>query len=134
MRDNMRNTINYYYNLNPKKINQIFHYYYFYVDNELYYFKIFTRNVKDILAIYKLNRELIRKNIMVNEIINNRDNTVVTYINQIPYILTKVSVNINKPICLAEISYLSNVRVSYSNELMRGNWANLWALKIDREF
>ena len=131
MRDNMRNTINYYYNLNPKKINQIFHYYYFYVDNELYYFKIFTRNVKDILAIYKLNRELIRKNIMVNEIINNRDNTVVTYINQIPYILTKVSVNINKPICLAEISYLSNVRVSYSNELMRGNWANLWALKID---
>ena len=55
----MKNTINYYYNLNPNKINQIFDYYYFYIDNELYYFNIYTKNIKDIEAIYKFNQELI---------------------------------------------------------------------------
>ena len=46
-----KNTINYYYNLNPNKINHIFDYYYFYIDNELYYFCVYTKNVKDIEAI-----------------------------------------------------------------------------------
>ncbi len=127
----MKNTINYYYNLNPNKINQIFHYYYFYVDNELYFFKIFTRRENDIQAIYQFNQELLKRNILVNEIINNRTNTIITYVNQIPYLLTKISININKPIYLSEISYLSNIRISYHEQLMRGNWAKLWTLKID---
>ena len=127
----MKNTINYYYNLNPNKINQIFHYYYFYVDNELYYFKIYTRREKDIQAIYQFNQEMLHRNIMVNEIVNNRNNNIITYVNQIPYILTKISININKPIYLTEISYLSNIYIPYKEELMRSNWANLWANKID---
>lgn len=127
----MKNTINYYYNLNPNKINQIFHYYYFYVDNELYYFTIYTKNPKDIRAIYDFNQALIRKNVLVHEILNNRNNTILTYVNQVPYILIKVMVNINKPIGLAEISYLSSVHITYPQELMRSNWGNLWVDKID---
>ena len=127
----MKNAINYYYNLNPNKINQLFNYYYFYVDNELYFFKIYNRKLDDIGAIYQFNQEMIRHNILVNEIINNRTNTIVTYIHQIPYILLKVSVNINKPINLAEISYLSNLRFTYNDKLMKDNWVNLWAIKID---
>ena len=127
----MKNTINYYYNLNPSKINQIFHYYYFYVDHELYYFKIYTKDEKHINSIYLFNQEMLKRNIMVNEIINNRNHTILTYVNHIPYILMKVSVNINKPICLAEISYLSNISIPYQDDLMRSNWANLWAEKVD---
>lgn len=127
----MKNTINYYYNLNPNKINQIFNYYYFYVDNELYYFSVYTKNVKDIEAIYKFNQELIQRNVLVNEIINNRTRTILTYVNQVPYVLSKINVNINKPIVLGEISYLSEVPISYPKELMRANWANLWISKID---
>lgn len=127
----MKNTINYYYNLNPNKINQIFNYYYFYLDNELYYFSIFNKNIKDIQAIYKFNQELILKNVLVNEIINNRTGTILTFVNQVPYILTKINVNINKPINLAEISYLSSISINYPKELMRSNWANLWISKID---
>lgn len=127
----MKNTINYYYNLNPNKINQIFNYYYFYVDNELYYFTIYNRNPKDIQAIYEFNQEMIRNNILVNEIINNRTNTILTYINQIPYLLTKISININKPIRLEEIHYLSSIQLPYWDALMRSNWASLWANKID---
>jgi len=127
----MKNTINYYYNLNPNKINQIFNYYYFYIDNELYYFTIYNRNPKHILAIYEFNQKMLQNNILVNEILNNRTNTILTYVNQMPYLLVKVSVNINKPILLSEIFYLSNFKISYQNSLMRSNWANLWANKID---
>ena len=127
----MKNTINYYYNLNPNKINKIFNYYYFYVDNELYYFSIYTRDVKDIKAIYKFNQEMLNQNILFNEIINNQTGTILTFVNQIPYILTKINVNINKPIRLSEISYLSSIKISYPKELMRSNWANLWISKID---
>ena len=37
----MKNIINYYYNLNPEKINHLFQYYYFYLQQELYYFVIY---------------------------------------------------------------------------------------------
>ena len=127
----MKNTINYYYNLNPNKINHIFDYYYFYIDNELYYFSIYTRDVKDAIAIYKFYQELVLKVVLVNEIIDNRMGSVVTIVNQVPYILTKVNININKPIRLSEISYLSSVIISYPKELMRSNWGNLWINKID---
>ena len=110
----MKNTINYYYNLNPNKINHIFDYYYFYIDNELYYFSVYTRNVKDIEAIYKFNQEQVLKDVLVSEIINNRMGTIITIVNQVPYILTKVNVNINKPIRLSEVSYLSNVHISFN--------------------
>lgn len=127
----MKNIINYYYNLNPNKIKQIFNYYYFYVNNELYYFIIYNRKNEDIKAIYEYNQNMISKNIMVNEIINNTTNTIITFINQIPYILVKVSININKPISLAEIYYLSSYNIPYKSQMMRSNWANLWADKID---
>ena len=127
----MKKTINYYYNLNPNRINKIFDYYYFYINNELYYFVIYDRKIDDINAIYDFNRKMISSNILVNEIINNKDNSIVTYVNKIPYILMKVYVNINKNITLSEISYLSNYKILYSNNLMRSNWALLWIRKID---
>lgn len=127
----MKNAINYYYNLNPIKINQIFNYYYFYVDNELYNFIIYEKDTKSISYVYEFNKMLLSKNILVHEIINNRTNTILTFINQIPYLLIKISININKPIFLGEISYLSNIYIDYPNELTRANWNVLWTQKID---
>ncbi len=127
----MKNTINYYYNLNPNKISKIFDYYYFYLDNELYFFIIYKNKPDDIKAIYNFNQELINNNIMMNEIINNKNNTIITIVNRTPYILVKVQVNINKNVSLSEINYLSNIKASYPDNLMRSNWANLWSNKID---
>ena len=72
----MKETINYYYNLNPNKINKIFDYYYFYLNNELYYFTPYTRKPQDINAIFDYNKKMLFKNILVNEIINNKDNYI----------------------------------------------------------
>lgn len=127
----MKNVINYYYNLNPNKIKKIFNYYYFYLNNELYYFIIYTRKKEDINAIYNFNQELIKNNILVNEIINNKNNTIITIVNKIPYILVKIQINQNKDITLSEINYLSNILIRYPDNLMRSNWANLWITKID---
>lgn len=127
----MKETINYYYNLNPNKINKVFDYYYFYIDNELYYLVIYNRNINDIDAIYDLNKKMFDINITVNEIILNKDGHIVTIIDNISYILMKVFININRPILLSEISYLSNIKVKYQNNLMRNNWLFLWCKKID---
>ena len=127
----MKETINYYYNLNPNKINKIFDYYYFYLNNELYYFTIYKKKKEDIESIYEFNKKMLNNNILVNEIINNKTNTIITYVNKIPYILTKIYININKPITLPEINYISNINIPYPNNLMRSNWAILWSNKID---
>ncbi len=127
----MKNVINYYYNLNPDKINHNRDYYYFYMDGELYYFFVYDSNISDIKAIFNLNVEMRKKGILINEIINNREGNIITYYNQIPYLLTKIVININKRITLAEIYYLSSKMIHYDASLMRSNWANLWANKID---
>ena len=127
----MKNIINYYYNLNPAKISKMFNKYYFYINNELYFFIIYSRKIEDAKSIFDLNINMINDNVMVNEIINNRDNSIITWVNDIPYVLMKVQINLNKSINLSEINYLSHIRVSYPNNLMRSNWANLWTKKID---
>ena len=127
----MKDTINYYYNLNPDKINKIFNYYYFYINNELYYFVEYNRKYEDRFIIYDFNQEMIRNNILVNEIIDNRNNNVVTINNSIPYILMRIVVNINKSISLSEINYLASKNIHYDDKLMRGNWGYLWMNKID---
>ncbi|MBR3161624.1 MAG: hypothetical protein IKF19_02690 [Bacilli bacterium] len=127
----MKDAINYYYNLNPSRINRIFNYYYFYIDNELYYFVMYNRNINDINSIYNLNQEINNLNINVNEIIVNKDKNPVTVIRNTPYVLMKIYININKYITLPEVSYLSNIKVHYDNNLMRSNWLLLWTKKID---
>ena len=127
----MKDTINYYYNLNPDRINKIFNYYYFYINNELYFFIEYNRKYEDRFIIYEFNQEMIRNNILINEIIDNKNNNVVTINNSIPYILIRVVVNINKPISLSEINYLASVNIHYDDKLMRGNWGYLWMNKID---
>lgn len=127
----MKNTINYYYNLNPDKISKIFHYYYFYIDNDLYYFLEYDRKYEDRFAIYEFNQQMIRENVLVNEIIDNKNHNVVTIVNRTGYILVKVVINIHKPISLSEIHYLSSFRIHYDDKLMRSNWGYLWMNKID---
>lgn len=127
----MKDIINYYYNLNPNKIKKIFNYYYFYLKDELYYLVSYNRKLEDINSIYNYNKEMLSHNILVNEIIPNKENNPITYINKEPYILMKILININKPINLPEINYISNINIFYQNNIARDNWLNLWINKID---
>lgn len=127
----MKNNIAYYYNLQIDKIYQNKDYYYFTINNEKYELVIYTRDLKEQKEIYELNRKMINSNIMVHEIIPNKDKFIVTIINNIPYILYKVYINKEKKITLQELTYLSNYNFEYSDILKRNNWDILWSKKID---
>ncbi len=127
----MKNNIAYYYNLQIDKIYQNKDYYYFTINNEKYELVIYTRDLKEQKEIYELNRKMINSNILVHEIIPNKDKFIVTIINNIPYILYKVYINKEKKITLQELTYLSNYNFEYSDILKRNNWDILWSKKID---
>lgn len=127
----MKNNIAYYYNLQIDKIYQNKDYYYFTINNEKHELVIYTRDLKEQKEIYELNRKMINSNILVHEIIPNKDKFIVTIINNIPYILYKVYINKEKKITLQELTYLSNYNFEYSDILKRNNWDILWSKKID---
>lgn len=127
----MKNNIMYYYNLRIDNITQNNNNYYFTINNDNYCFTIYTRDIKESDEIYKLNKYMLSSNILVHEIIPNKDNYVVTIINNIPYILYKIYINKNKKLTINELTYLSNYTYQVDKILTRNNWNILWSNKID---
>ncbi len=127
----MKNNIMYYYNLRIDNITQNNNNYYFTINNDNYCFTIYTRDIKESNEIYKLNKYMLSSNILVHEIILNKDNYVVTIINNIPYILYKIYINKNKKLTINELTYLSNYTYQVDKILTRNNWNILWSNKID---
>lgn len=127
----MKNNIMYYYNLPIENIYKNNNYYYFDIKNERYEFVIYTRDTKEQEAIYKLNKKIVNSNLLVHEIIPNKDGYIVTIINNIPYILYKIYINKEKQITLLELTHLSNYIFEYDEILKRDNWHELWSKKID---
>ena len=127
----MKNNIMYYYNIRIDNITQNNNNYYFTINNDNYCFTIYTRDIKESDAIYKLNKYMLSSNILVHEIIPNKDNYVVTIINNIPYILYKIYINKNKKLTINELTYLSNYTYQVDKILTRNNWNILWSNKID---
>lgn len=126
----MKNLINYFYNLNIDDIYNKNNIYYFYYNDELYHFYIYTTNVKNIDFVKDINDSL-KNDTLVHEIIVNKDNSILTYYNNIPYILCRVNININKPISLGEISYLSSKTINTSAKIKYNSWQELWSIKMD---
>lgn len=127
----MKNNIMYYYNLRIDNITQNNNNYYFTINNDNYCFTIYTRDIKESNEIYKLNKYMLSSNILVHEIIPNKDNYIVTIINNIPYILYKKYINKNKKLTINELTYLSNYTYQVDKILTRNNWNILWSNKID---
>lgn len=126
----MKNVINYFYNLNIADIYNKDSIYYFYYNDELYHFYIYNNNIKNITLTKDINNSL-KNNTLIHEIIINKDNSIITYYNNIPYILCKINININKPITLGEITYLSSKTISTDTKITYHSWQDLWSIKID---
>lgn len=126
----MKNVINYFYSLNIADIYNKDNIYYFYYNDELYHFYIYNNNIKNITLTKDINNSL-KNNTLIHEIITNKDNSIITYYNNIPYILCKINININKPITLGEITYLANKTISTDTKIIYHSWQDLWSIKID---
>lgn len=126
----MKNIINYFYNLNITELTNKDNIYSFYDNDELYHFYIYTNNIKNIDLTKDIDDSL-KKDTLIHEIIINKDNSIITYYNNIPYILCKINININKPITLGEINYLASKVISTNSKITYHSWQDLWSIKMD---
>lgn len=126
----MKNIINYFYNLNITELTSKDNIYSFYDNDELYHFYIYNNNIKNIDLTKDIDDSL-KKDTLIHEIIINKDNSIITYYNNIPYILCKINININKPITLGEINYLASKVISTNSKVTYHSWQDLWSIKMD---
>ena len=76
---------------------------------------------------------MINRKCLVHQIILNKDNSTLTIINNITYVLIKVSNYHNNNIYLKDINYIQNMtyNIQYDNLLLRDDWVKLWCDKVD---
>ena len=129
----MKNTINYYYNLKIDNISKKNSNYYFYIKNQEYFFIKNNRPIEELNSLYMLNIEMKKRNIIINQIILNKDNQVCTIINNISYVLLKINYYNSNILSLKDIYYMQNITYNISNDkrLCRNDWIKLWCDKID---
>lgn len=128
----MKNIINYYYNLNLIDIYDVGDKYFFNINNRNYVFLLFDRPIEDAPMVYNLYLILKERNIFVNDILTNKDNQIITIVNNIPYILIRDNTK-NKSININDILYIQNNTVNIINnkKLFRNDWISMWCKKID---
>lgn len=123
----MKNLINYYYNMIVNDFKKIDNYYLFEIDNVKYMFLEYDGNVDELYKIYTI---VLNNNKYCHEIIINKDNRIVTFYQNKPYILIKKNIYLNNFVTLAEIA---NYDVPIYIMVRAGKvvWDELWMNKID---
>ena len=125
----MKNAINFYYNLKPENINNYNNYYYFYYNKYLYVLLLYNEDLKYINDIYNLNVSLLSLNIPIHQIKINKNNSIISLINNNYYILYKILIkNYNRKINIKDINYLNSIIITNNID---NNWDYLWSTKID---
>lgn len=128
----MKNAINYYYSLVTYDIRRIGKQYRFTVDGNEYLLCMCEYNLEELEEIYKLNVFLLQMNVFNHQIILNKDQQIITYINNDPYILMKVFVLENRKITLEDILLFNNLPMyEYFIKLRKNNWHDFWIKKMD---
>lgn len=120
----MKNVINYYYGIIVNEFKKTQSNFIFNINNSEYEFVEYYGDINKLINIYS-TLKFYRKE--VSEIILNKQNSIITYYENKPYILLKKSNYRNNEIELSDIiSYDSSVYVK--EEL---NWKKLWIGKLD---
>ena len=129
----MKNILSYYYDLHPDTISYIDDKYFFEYSNNNYVLERLKRPESDLECLYDINKQMIKKNILVHEIILNKENNIITYVNGVSYVLMELYVNLNARINLSDVCYINNNSISIKCDkvLDRSNWINLWEAKND---
>ena len=111
----MKNTLKYYYDIDLKEYRKIDDNYLF----DDYYFIRYYKNINAFIYNY-----LIENNYKVHQIIYNKDNEYITYVDNIPYVLLKLC-------STDDINLDFLMKYNIILETQHNNWADLWSKKID---
>lgn len=126
----MKNTINYYYNLHIEYLHFYHQKYYFKIWYQDYVFLPCYRSNEELLSLFELNQELVRRNQNYHQIIKNKENTISTLIEGVPYVLLRLGNTLNRKVSLIDIHPLKVLNNHYPI-LNRFSWVSLWSNKID---
>ncbi|MBQ4583885.1 MAG: hypothetical protein IJA94_03250 [Bacilli bacterium] len=129
----MKQSIEYYYNLNLEDLKVYKNYAVFNYNNNKYYYVFLPRNPKELEDIIYCSREMKKRGINCHDIIYNKFNDVISTFGEDNYVLLKINKNeLNK---LDIFDLVDNgAKLSLSNNkfnLYRNEWGKLWAAKID---
>lgn len=128
----MKETIEYYYNLQIDDLEEEDGKYHFKLDNRDYFFVFFNRNLEELDDIIAVTYNMKELGIDVHNILINRNNSFLTKVNEYNYILFNVS-NLDETYDIFDMVNMSNKLVLNQNhsKLYRNNWGALWSSKID---
>lgn len=128
----MKETLEYYYNLDIDNLEELDGKYHFKIENQDFFFVFYNRGLEELEDIIGVRNEMFLKGINVHEVIRNRDNSFLTKVNEYNYILFKVN-NLSEEYDIFDMVNISNKLVLNNNKssLYRNNWGSLWSDKID---
>lgn len=128
----MKETIEYYYNIEIEDLEEYDGKYHFKFNNQDYFFVFYNRREEELEDIINVIREMISKGINVNEVLVNRNGSYLTKVGEYNYILFRVS-NIYYEYDIFDMDSMSKKLVLNNNvsSLYRNNWGKLWSQKID---
>lgn len=125
----MKNAINYYYNLEVSDIHQVNGNYKFQIGGNRYLL-VFLNHPYNLDTLYKLSTSIYKMGIYNHQFIPNKENNLVTMVNNKPYLLLWYYQEMDQLVTLKDILAFSNQNFSYlENQNM--DWGLLWANKID---
>ena len=119
----MKNVINYYYGI---VIDDIHHHdkeYYLKFNNIWYLLLPYYKSINELEYNYQI---LISNDLYCYDIIRNKNNEIITIINDIPYVLLKENIK-NRKITSSDI-IKSSIKV---DSISKNNWKQKWCEKID---
>lgn len=128
----MKETIEYYYNLDILDLEELDGKYHFKIENKDFFFVFYNRSLDELDDIIKVTINMKEKGIDVHELIINRNNSFLTKVNNYDYILFSVS-SLNETYDIFDmVSLMDKLVLNKENsKLYRNNWGVLWSQKID---
>lgn len=126
----INNLIEYYYHLSPDEIIKKEDVYFFSYLNKNFILKKNNIYNGDINDIYDLNKNI--NILMSSELVLNKDNNVITYYYNEPYILFEIKINYYKKITLEDIYSFDTPTITKKyKSIDMTNWERLWEMKND---
>lgn len=127
----MKNVINYYYNLTPSEIHQVGSIYRFQIQNDYYIFEPYTLP-QDIQEIYRLSTQLLQVGVYTHQMILNKENQLLTLVNNEPYLLMKYYPLVEEPVKIEDLVTFHVLTKNFAeSETSVVSWDHLWSEKID---
>ena len=128
----MKDTISFYYNIDIDTLEEKDGKYHFKYQNRDFFFVFFNRNLEELEDLLDCISEMQKKGIDVHGILINKDNSILTKINEYNYILFSVN-NCSETYDTFDIIDMNN-KLTLNNcnsKLYINNWENLWMQKVD---